>query len=146
MIQIQQGFWSAVSPKPTTFLITTPNGSGPEYQACLKKFQTRTTPPPPLRMGKKGGVFNTAQLKRYPGPLCSGLASIAVEMAKQMIHPQGTDDLEQQNLVDPILEVATKLRAAYNMSEMDADDGHDYCRLNGTTHKLGASPTPRTVG
>ena len=135
MIQIQQGFWSAVSPKPTTFLITTPKGSGPEYQTCLKKFQTRTTLPPPLRMGKKGGIFNTAQLKRYPGPLCSGLASIAVELAKQMTHPQGTDEInqEQQNLVNPILEVATTLRVAYNMSEMDAVDGHDYCKLNGTT-------------
>ena len=48
-------------------------------------------------------------------------------MAKQSPNPQGIHDTdpERQDLVDPILPVASQLRAAYNMSEMDADDGHD---------------------
>ena len=145
MVHIQQGLWNAASPKPTTFMITTSHGNGEKYQRWLCAFQTRTVPPPPLSMGKKDGIYNTAQLKRYPGPLCSGLANIAVQTAKHslLLEENNENGWDDQDRVDPILTVASQLRAAYNMSEMDADDGHDYCKMNDATHKLGATTTPK---
>ncbi len=65
-------------------------------------------------MGHKGGVYSTTQLKRYPGPLCSALANIAVQTSTQIDHAEGMSDLRQDR-VEPVLQVASELKAAYDL-------------------------------
>ena len=94
----------------------------------------RDTFHPPLRMGRDGSVYNTAQLKRYPGPLCSAMANLAAQCAKQMHHLEEMEGTAQGRM-DSAREVAMTLRAAYEAydeSSMNDADGHDYHRYNAT--------------
>ena len=131
LIPVSQGYWGAISPKPTAFLITTPNGTGTLYRRWLNLHRVRQTLPPPLPMGRAGAVYNTAQLKRYPGPLCTALAYIAQQSAKQMSLLEEKQDM-CQDWTESVLKVALQLKAAYDESMMDEMDGHDYHRFNPT--------------
>ncbi len=70
LIHISQGYWNAYSPKPTSFLITTPAVCGRALQAWLAAHKVREDLPEPIQMGHTKGTYSTAKLKRYPGPLC----------------------------------------------------------------------------
>ena len=131
LIPIAQGFWGAISPKPTDLLITTPHGTGKEYREWLEKYCVRDTLPPPLQMGRDGSIYNTAQLKRYPGPLCKAMAYLAAQCAKQMHHLEEMKGTAQGRM-DSAHHVALQLRAAYDESLMNDADGHDYHRYNAT--------------
>lgn len=84
-----------------------------------------------LPMGREGAVYNTAQLKRYPGTLCTALAHIALESAKRMSLLEEKQDM-CQDWTESVLKVALQLKAAYDDSMMDEMDGHDYHRFNAT--------------
>ena len=110
-LHIKQGYWNALSPKPTLLLVTVPDSHGSDLLKCLEGFRVRADLPPPLKMGKATKTtFNTAALKRYPPALCAGMASIATNYAVK---------------VHEILPLASLLRAVYTNSTT-TDDGHDF--------------------
>ena len=88
-----QGYYGAISPKPTHFAVS----NSPNAQQLLDSCRSVEILPPALAMGKTGDAgsgFNTSQLKEYPGALSRGLALIAL-------------DWLQTHFVDPVQEVGT---------------------------------------
>lgn len=74
---IFQGYFGAISPKPTHFAVS----NSPNARTLIESCRTVSILPPPLAMGKSGEAgsgFNTSQLKEYPGALSRGLARIAL--------------------------------------------------------------------
>ena len=127
-LQIHQGFWNALSPKPTTLLFTAPGVSGPELLAWMNLHRTKDVLPPPIAMGKTNnaeGVYSTAQLKRYPAPLCEAFADVTMRL-KTHISQQSPE----LNRVDPVYSTAATLRSAYLASSLNADDGADFHEFN----------------
>ena len=74
-LDIYQGYYGAVSPKPTRLGIAGCRAPGPIFA----RFYTTSTLPPPLKMGKGKGEYNTAQLKEYPVAFSRALAQLSVE-------------------------------------------------------------------
>ena len=79
-------------------------------------------------------------LKRYPGPLCSAMANLALHCGKQMQHLAEMNGSAQSRM-DSALKVAVQLRAAYDDSLVNDADGHDYHRYNVT--KFNATTPPK---
>lgn len=127
MVHISQGYWNAKSPKPTTFLITTPAADGRAFLRWLEEHKTNSQLPAPIPMGHHKGIYHTAQLKRYRGPLCAGLAAIAANSADQIPLPLPNPN---QDWVDPVLETALELKHAYDISssEHDGADFHEFSK------------------
>lgn len=118
-IHIKQGYWNALSPKPTLLLVTVPKTTGPEILKCLEDFRVRADLPPPITMGKASKhTFNTAALKRYPRALCQGMAAIAERFVENIpyVHAE----------TDKILPTAQALRQVYLTSDDQMDDGVDF--------------------
>ena len=142
-MQILQGHWEAISPKPTTLLFVAPEVSGATILQWLNAHKTRDNLPP-LPMGRLGtpeGGFSTAQLKRYPEALCVALASVAKQLMPYIEQPIEANSIDW---VDPVYQAAATLRNAYLDSVMNADDGADFHKFN-VAAKLGA-PTPQCEG
>ena len=117
-LHIKQGYWNALSPKPTLLLVTVPDSHGSDLLKCLEGFRVRADLPPPLKMGKATKTtFNTAALKRYPPALCAGMASIATNYAVKVPFVSTSHD--------EILPLASLLRAVYTNSTT-TDDGQDF--------------------
>ena len=140
MLQIQQGYWQAISPKPTNLLFVAPNVNGSTIRQWLYDHRTREDLPPPIpmrRLNTPEGGYSTAQLKRYPEALCLALASVARQLMPSIEQPHTEIDR-----VDPVYATATTLRTAYRSSLMNADDGADFHEFNefNVADKLGAPP------
>lgn len=89
-IDIFQGLFGAISPKPTRLAIC--GHQSPD--AHMDKFRITDTLPPPLTMGwNKEQGFSTSQLKEYPTAMARGLAGLA----ESWIHTHCTED----NCVEP---------------------------------------------
>ena len=117
-LHIKQGYWNALSPKPTLLLVTVPDCQGSDIMKCLDGFRVRSDLPPPLKMGKASkSTFNTAALKRYPQALCMGMASIAASYAVKVPFVPAKDD--------EILPIALVLKGVYSNSTT-TDDGQDF--------------------
>ena len=69
-LDICQGYYGAVSPKPTRLGIAGCKTPKPIFARAL---------PPPLKMGKGKGEYNTAQLKEYPAAFSRTMAQLSVE-------------------------------------------------------------------
>ena len=77
LLDIYQGFYNAISPKPTTFLCIADPIHADLIEEALTHSRTRMSLPPALRMERrKDGTFSTNPLKRYPPALCAGLAKV----------------------------------------------------------------------
>ena len=76
LLEIQQGLFDGISPKPTFLLILC---GDIDAQKELARFQTTDTLPKGIQMGydKSRKEFSTAALKSYPPPRCKALASLA---------------------------------------------------------------------
>ena len=123
MIHISQGYWQALSPKPTTFLVTTPRADGRQFLEWLNKHRVTDVLPKPIEMGHCKGIYHTAKLKRYPGPLCAGLAEISIQAVSQISFiPCPSYPNPHQGWVDPVLTTALELRDSYQHSA-NIDDG-----------------------
>ena len=103
-LSVYQGYYGAVSPKPTHFAVS----NSPTAQKLLDECKITEILPPPLEMGKAadGSAFNTSQLKEYPEALPKGLASIALHWlrthcAGQDVQHSATLDPEYQDLISP---------------------------------------------
>ena len=118
-IHIKQGYWNALSPKPTVLLTTIPTTSGAAILKCLEGFQVRDTLPPPLQMGRSSkSTYNTAVLKRYPRALCRAIAEIAGEFADRVPYSYAHDDA--------VKHVAEVLKGIYMTTDDNMDDGQDF--------------------
>ena len=118
-IHIKQGYWNAISPKPTLLLTTIPATSGAAILKCLEGFQVRDTLPPPLPMGRASKTtYNTAVLKRYPRALCRAIAELAGKFATSVPFSFGPDDA--------VNHVAQILRRIYMTTDDHMDDGNDF--------------------
>ena len=117
-LHIKQGYWNALSPKPTLLLVTVPDSHGSDLLKCLEGFRVRADLPPPLKMGKATkSTFNTAALKHYPPALCAGMENIPTNYAVKVPFVSTSHD--------EILPLASLLRAVYTNSTT-TDDGHDF--------------------
>lgn len=77
LLDIHQGFYNAISPKPTTFLCVADQYHADLIEEALTCSRIRMSLPPALRMGRReDGTFTTNPLKRYPPALCAGLAKV----------------------------------------------------------------------
>lgn len=118
-IHIKQGYWNAISPKPTLLLTTIPTTSGAAILKCLEGFQVRDTLPPPLPMGRSSKTtYNTAALKRYPRALCRAIAEIAGEFADRVSYSYAHEDA--------VKHVAVILKGIYMTTDDQMDDGQDF--------------------
>lgn len=134
MIHISQGYWQALSPKPTTFLVTTPRANGHRFLQWLNKHKTTDVLPKPIEMGHCKGIYHTAKLKRYPGPLCAGLAELSIQAISQITFPSAPSlSNPHQSWVDPVLDTALELRHAYE-SSANVEDGADFHEFNQGTN------------
>ena len=130
MIHISQGYWQALSPKPTTFLVTTPRADGHQFLEWLNKHKATDVLPKPIEMGHCKGIYHTAKLKRYPGPLCAGLAELSIQAISQIPSPSVLSPPHpNQSWVDPVLDIALELRTAYE-SSANVEDGADFHEFN----------------
>lgn len=121
---------AALSPKPTTFLVTTPRADGQQFLEWLNKHRVTDVLPKPIEMGHCKGIYHTAKLKRYPGPLCAGLAEISIQAVSQISFiPRLPSPNPHQGWVDPVLTTALELRDSYEHSA-NVDDGVDFHQFN----------------
>ena len=76
-VEILQGRYGGLSPKPTSLLILC--GAGIDAQSHLETFATSDEVPAALKMGwdDQHKEYATAGLKTYPEALCHGLADLA---------------------------------------------------------------------
>ncbi len=130
VLHISQGFWGAISPKPTALLTVAPGASRTALVACLDSERVAEKLPPPLHMRREAHGFSTAALKRYPPALCAGIAAIFNHMA-QYVNYQNADE-------DAYEDTFHKFAHAYRNSH-DTIDGADYVPQN---TKLGATNPP----
>lgn len=92
-LDIWQGHFNAVSPKPTTLLITAPKITHREVDQWTRKHRTQQFLPPPLKMGPTAsGIFATAPLKRYPQAFCEAIAEILQQVALREQHCRASHD------------------------------------------------------
>lgn len=86
--------------------------------------------PKPIEMGHSKGIYHTAKLKRYPGPLCAGLAELSIQAISQIPFPSAPSlQHPNQSWVDPVLDTALELRTAYE-SSANVEDGADFHEFN----------------
>ena len=98
---INQGHFGAVSPKPTALLCA---AAPAPLSAFSLQFRTRSSLPPPLKMGKdSSGVFNTFQLKEYPQGLNRLLSSAFHWWTLQGQHTPSTFDQAQLDVIQKFL-------------------------------------------
>ena len=117
-LDIWQGLYNAVSPKPTTLLITAPQITHREVDRWTKKHRTQKFLPPPLKMGPTApGIFATAPLKRYPKAFCEAIAEILQQVAQRVQHCKADHD--------PYYSVFVELENLYKSSG-STQDGADY--------------------
>eukprot|EP00438_Fugacium_kawagutii_P021691 Skav224757 [mRNA] locus=scaffold1604:48812:54304:- [translate_table: standard] len=85
-----QGYFGAVSPKPTSFLTIWDFG---HLESLEHVHRSKQFLPAPLPMGKQKGssFYNTAQLKAYPAALC-GLLAAAFKKHIDLVHHADDDD------------------------------------------------------
>ena len=101
-VTLFQGYFGAISPKPTRFGIT--GCESPE--ALLNEFRVTEILPPPLAMGRTSGEFSTAQLKEYPAGLSRGLAELSLQWIRHRYAEQeerSSMDETLRPLVTPFL-------------------------------------------
>ena len=92
-LDIWQGHFNAVSPKPTTLLITAPKITHEEVDQWTRRHRTQQFLPPPLKMGPTApGIFATAPLKRYPQAFCEAIAEILQQVARRVQHCRASHD------------------------------------------------------
>ena len=119
LLTIYQGFFDALSPKPTGLLIAAPVADPDILRRWMMKHQTRSTLPRALKMGRKAdGTFHTAPLKRYPVPFCRAIGEVVHNVASIVTHVSAPDD--------EFVETFQELRQLYMDSKHDDDDGADY--------------------
>ena len=116
---VQQGYWGAKSPKPTTLMISSRGTNVEHLYTIINATQTQTHLPRPLQMGQsKAGHYNTAPLKRYTSAFCQGLSYIIAESAKHSDFTPADQDV--------YLPIFQELKEHYLASADDDDDGADY--------------------
>ena len=141
LLDIYQGFYNAISPKPTTFLCVADPFHADLIEEALTLSRTRMSLPPALRMERrKDGTYSTNPLKRYPPALCAGLANVVGVCFSEdrALSLNTTSD-------DGITTIASALQIGYDevkdstLSEDAADfatDAHDGC-ADPSTHPPG---------
>ena len=100
-VDVFQGYYGAVSPKPTRLGIT-----GHQHpKVFLDLYRTQSVLPPPLKMGRSRGAseYSTAQLKEYPAGFSLGLAHLSVSWWQLhcLQEPQGTAEPNLCDFVKP---------------------------------------------
>lgn len=124
LLDIYQGFYNAISPKPTTFLCVADPYHADLIEEALTLSRTRMSLTPALRMGRrKDGTFSTNPLKRYPPALCAGLAKVVgVCVSEDRISALNTTS------DDGITAVATALQIGYDEVKDStlSDDAADF--------------------
>ena len=141
LLDIYQGYYNAISPKPTTFLCVADPFHADIIEEALTLSRTRMSLPPALRMGRrKDGTYSTNPLKRYPPALCAGLAkAVGVCLSEDRVSALNTTS------DDGIIAVAAALQTGYDevkdstLSDDAADfatDAHDGCS-HPLTHQRG---------
>eukprot|EP00438_Fugacium_kawagutii_P009706 Skav211709 [mRNA] locus=scaffold2852:123808:124368:- [translate_table: standard] len=93
LASLYQGYFGAVSPKPTSFLLAWDDNAVADLE---KQYRSKRVLPAPLPMGLRDDkkFYNTAQLKEYPEPLCQLLAAAFYR------HVQRTHHAEDQSFQD----------------------------------------------
>ena len=122
-IEIFQGLFGAISPKPTCLLFSV--GEGINVEAILKACQTVEVLPRSLEMGfdSSKGEFNTASLKNYPGSLCRGISTVCQRWLDEYlptIPPDGSDPLGFSAFV----QFTEKLDQQFNYAAQRGADFH----------------------
>ena len=115
-VEVWQGLYGAVSPKPTTLLHT---GHG-RFAECLRNGVTHPMPAM-LELGrhKTEGEFATAQLKAYPSALCKCLAISFCEWAQQEVE-------QADNLTEPLAPFIQWTRNMVAHFNLDRQLGRDF--------------------
>eukprot|EP00438_Fugacium_kawagutii_P029954 Skav226336 [mRNA] locus=scaffold3640:16495:21969:- [translate_table: standard] len=105
-----QGYYGAVSPKPTSFMSIWDCGHlrSLEHQHRIKRHL-----PPPLAMGRKAGAsfYATAQLKAYPPALCGLLADAFFHHVRCVHHTHDDDPDDYVDHPPEVLQEFTSLIA-----------------------------------
>ena len=119
-VTVKQGYWGALSPKPTTLLVVAPETSEEQILSQLNEHRSTDVLPEPLCMGKAAqGGYKTAPLKRYTPSFCRGLSSIFQHAAKVIPFTYSSSDRYFQTFSD--------LKSLYLRSSDDGNaDGADY--------------------
>ena len=115
MVDILQGFYGGLTPKPTTLFII--NGA-PDNASLL--YTLRTSPlPTTFALGKAtDGSWRTAVLKEYPPGLCRALCAI-VEAGQSGGSREPVDDIPTE-----FLETIQELTKDFNLSAERGPDFH----------------------
>lgn len=115
-VEVWQGLYGAVSPKPTTLLHT---GHG-RFAECLRNGVTHPMPAM-LELGrhKTEGEFATAQLKAYPSALCKCLAISFCEWAQKEVE-------QADNLTEPLAPFIQWTRNMVAHFNLDRQLGRDF--------------------
>eukprot|EP00438_Fugacium_kawagutii_P035698 Skav234657 [mRNA] locus=scaffold1131:216186:216578:- [translate_table: standard] len=116
---LYQGYFNAVSPKPTSFLLAWDDGT---LHRLEKQYRTKKILPAPLPMGLRSGTrfYHTAQLKEYPEPLCKLLAAAFYQHVRRE-HHGAAQDFQDHN--DDVMDALTPLVAPIHA---DATFGPDF--------------------
>ena len=130
VLHISQGYWGAISPKPTALLTVAPTTSTSSLLKCLNSHRVSKHLPPPLQMQREEHGYSTAALKRYPPALCAGIAAIFDYMAQFVDYQSVSEDVYEDTF--------HKFAHAYHTSH-DTIDGADYVPHE---RKLGATIPP----
>ena len=119
-VTVKQGYWGALSPKPTTLLVVAPETSEEQILSQLNEHRSTDVLPEPLCMGKAAqGGYKTAPLKRYTPSFCRGLSSTFQHAAKVIPFTYSSSDRYFQTFSD--------LKSLYLRSSDDGNaDGADY--------------------
>ena len=81
---ILQGYYGALSPKPTTFMICNARCNASQV---LREARTRVSLPAALQMGRQAdGAYATAPLKEYPPGLTAALLQVMRRSITQSSH------------------------------------------------------------
>ena len=103
---IFQGYYGALSPKPTTFMICNARCNAMQV---LREARTRTTLPEALKMGRQeDGAFATAPLKEYPPGLTAALLQVMRRSITQSSHA-GTDGQDAFHMCPELAALDAKL-------------------------------------
>ena len=114
-VHLMQGFYGAISPKPTGFLLIADPAAGDMMVQALISGRTQQHLPEALEMGRTSGGFATNPLKRYPAGLCRAISQMVGCGLTGSVST--SDDAE-----DGIYTVAAALQIGYDQVKEASDD------------------------
>ena len=122
LLQLQQGLFGGISPKPTSFLLVSDPHEGDLMEQALLHGRSQMALPAPLTMGKTSNGYATNPLKRYPPHLCATIARMVGCAVSGAIKTLGDQD-------DGVVTVAQELQRGYetvkdSTHSSDAADFH----------------------